>query len=972
MPCRLLPLHQACLRRSPYWIAGRRRFPRTTRNFHASQLRRTTPHESPSSPDSAAGSNANREFDAEPGFETGSFSHTKIHDSPESGSRSTEKPSPSPYGSATRRAMRNRRPRERNDPVAVVPDWLYERNLIISEKGAQSALPSPNSLGIKHSNEEVEESKHGAPQDGDGDGGNGKGGSGPSEPDNRYFLSQTIWKEICASAKAGLTLPRTSLAHDPSSTKAHLVLQYPGDGGIFFLDAIVKSLAAELDTNLLTLNAQDIAELYSEQTPQGSATASSIPSMGYEVFQSSKSAASKEIEEDVEEDDEESSSIDEDDSDSLSNRGLDNNSVFTRAVPMSGGHTGSSNLPSILQGLLGGNRGLLGVARVHLPPDVKDEVDNNGEELRCLRLINELLSSPDKKRDEKAAPPPENSNESTPQETKTDGVHPDLIIQIQDYKDIQDSRSGAVFLPLLHKAIQTRRSEGQRVIIIGTVSGKKSGLSFGKAYPRLAQKDASDEFARTIVTTPAMTSQAVESVFTEDTKRRFFEVNIRHLGNMIRARTPGVSSPDRLFKIAHTKPSDENGLRDSGLEDGYWSFDRVHRIITLALGCAQNAGNLSLEHIQRGIELVEQSDRIKSDWMAEKYPRVKATPAEPDRENRIKQLRKTCNSHEKKLLNGVVDAESIRTTFDDVHAAKETVEALKTLTSLSLVRPDAFTYGVLATDKIPGLLLYGPPGTGKTLLAKAVARQSGATVLEVSGSEVYDMYVGEGEKNVKAIFTLAKKLSPCVVFIDEADAIFCSRVGASSRTSHRELINQFLREWDGMNEMSAFIMVATNRPFDLDDAVLRRLPRRLLVDLPTEKDRLSILKIHLKEETLDQTIDLADLARRTPLYSGSDLKNMCVAAALACVREENEQAARHTGDEPYKYPERRILKPSHFDKAMEEISASISEDMGSLSAVKKFDEKYGDRKGRRKKSSGWGFSSPGEDETVTETGRVRN
>jgi SpoVK/Ycf46/Vps4 family AAA+-type ATPase len=321
-------------------------------------------------------------------------------------------------------------------------------------------------------------------------------------------------------------------------------------------------------------------------------------------------------------------------------------------------------------------------------------------------------------------------------------------------------------------------------------------------------------------------------------------------------------------------------------------------------------------------------------------------------------------------LNGVVDASHIRTTFADVHVPPETVEALKTLISLSLIRPEAFTYGVLATDKIPGLLLYGPPGTGKTLLAKAVARESGATVLEVSGSEVYDMYVGEGEKNVKAIFTLAKKLSPCVVFIDEADAIFCSRTGASSRTSHRELINQFLREWDGMNDMSAFIMVATNRPFDLDDAVLRRLPRRLLVDLPTEQDRRSILQIHLKDEQLDPAVDLGDLAYRTPLYSGSDLKNLCVAAALACVREENEMAAQH-GDESYTYPERRVVANAHFERGMEEISASISEDMSSLTAIRKFDEKYGDRKGRRKKGPGWGFTPPNEVERAAETARVR-
>ena len=244
------------------------------------------------------------------------------------------------------------------------------------------------------------------------------------------------------------------------------------------------------------------------------------------------------------------------------------------------------------------------------------------------------------------------------------------------------------------------------------------------------------------------------------------------------------------------------------------------------------------------------------------------------------------------------------------------------------------------------------------------------------------MYVGEGEKNVRAIFTLAKKLTPCVVFIDEADAILGARSGAGNRTSHRELINQFLREWDGMTELSTFIMVATNRPFDLDEASLRRLPRRLLVDLPTEQDREAILKIHLKSELLDPEVSIPDLAAQTPFYSGSDLKNVCVAAALACVREEvmttppradkddgdtnTDTNTDTTTDEKKQkklsdYPEKRTLCKRHFDSAMEEISASISEDMGSLSAIRKFDEKYGDRRGRKKKA-GFGYRTVGEED----------
>ena len=306
---------------------------------------------------------------------------------------------------------------------------------------------------------------------------------------------------------------------------------------------------------------------------------------------------------------------------------------------------------------------------------------------------------------------------------------------------------------------------------------------------------------------------------------------------------------------------------------------------------------------------------------------------------------------------------------------------------MSLVRPEAFKYGVLASDKIPGLLLYGPPGTGKTLLAKAVAKESGARVLEVSAADINDMYVGEGEKNVKALFSLAKKLSPCIVFLDEADAMFSARATSGRRVSHRELLNQFLKEWDGMSNDagSAFIMVATNRPMDLDDAVLRRLPRRLLVDLPTEQDRHEILKIHLKSEQLAEDVNLQEIAKRTPFYSGSDLKNLAVAAALNAVKEENRAAKKHeaqvaetkdegNGDtaEKYQYPEKRTLTAEHFNTALEEITASISEDMNSLKDIKKFDEQYGDRKGKKRKKPSWGFKSAKEAEKVLDTVKVRD
>jgi SpoVK/Ycf46/Vps4 family AAA+-type ATPase len=422
--------------------------------------------------------------------------------------------------------------------------------------------------------------------------------------------------------------------------------------------------------------------------------------------------------------------------------------------------------------------------------------------------------------------------------------------------------------------------------------------------------------------------------------------------------------------------------------------------VTLAMGLLKASDTAKYTYFERAAELPKrpqstigvQEAKVEAD-------RKRSDEKALQRQRNLHRISSTATKHEKRLMPGIADPDQIKTTFEQVHVPTETVDSLRTITSLSLLRPEAFSYGILATEKISGALLYGPPGTGKTLLAKAVAKESGSTVLEVSGSQIMDKYVGEGEKNVAAIFSLARKLSPCIVFLDEADAVFASRDAMRERASHRDVLNQFLKEWDGLNDLSVFVMVATNRPFDLDDAVIRRLPRRLLVDLPTQADRKEIIRIHLKGEQLDESVDLEDIAKRTPFYSGSDLKNIAVSAALACVKEENEQAAiaaakavepssedsestansstppststsststsqPSTPAKPphlvrgqsYTFPEKRILHSRHFDKALQEISASISEDMSSLSAIKKFDEQYGDRKGnKRRKNFGFGM-----------------
>lgn len=572
------------------------------------------------------------------------------------------------------------------------------------------------------------------------------------------------------------------------------------------------------------------------------------------------------------------------------------------------------------------------------------------------------------------------------------------IVHLRDLRPMVESRLGDAILKCLVRVVQKRRKAGEEIVVVGTSAMGSSG-----SLDSLLETSEDSPFRLTVVPPLFDMSAAERSGFdaaSPELPRRILneppsygritEINFRHIRSMLSRLGEGH------MDIGVLKTTLEQ-LRVPGthiLSEKVLAQDQIQRLVLTAIGLARShakADSVLPAHLALATAILARADHATHNWEAYRSTRSmagfrrasfpgKSAPSSEQAEQskgqaRLEALKKNSNQHETRLMSGVVDPANIKTRFEDVHAPPETIEALKSLTTLALQRPDAFKYGVLASDRITGLLLYGPPGTGKTLLAKAVAKESSATVLEVSGAQIYEKYVGEGEKMVRAVFSLAKKLSPCVVFIDEADAIFGSRSGgAGNRNTHREIINQFLREWDGMDDNRVFMMVASNRPFDLDDAVLRRLPRRLLVDLPVAKDRESILGIHTRAETLAPEVSLSKLAEQTPLYSGSDLKNVVVAAALAAVREENEALAANKskadGDEKYELPERRTLTEKHFEVAMKEISASISEDMSSLTAIKKFDEQYGDRRGRKKRS-GLGFGL-GDEGKVDEAGaRVR-
>ncbi|KAJ0113143.1 hypothetical protein Patl1_01019 [Pistacia atlantica] len=247
----------------------------------------------------------------------------------------------------------------------------------------------------------------------------------------------------------------------------------------------------------------------------------------------------------------------------------------------------------------------------------------------------------------------------------------------------------------------------------------------------------------------------------------------------------------------------------------------------------------------------------------------------------------TENEFEKKLLADVIPPSDIGVTFDDIGALENVKDTLKELVMLPLQRPELFCKGQL-TKPCKGILLFGPPGTGKTMLAKAVATEAGANFINISMSSITSKWFGEGEKYVKAVFSLASKIAPSVVFVDEVDSMLGRRENPGEHEAMRKMKNEFMVNWDGLrtkDKERVLVLAATNRPFDLDEAVVRRLPRRLMVNLPDAPNREKILRVILAKEELAPDVEMEAVASMADGYSGSDLKNLCVTAAHCPIRE---------------------------------------------------------------------------------------
>ncbi|XP_062398164.1 spastin isoform X2 [Sardina pilchardus] len=312
-----------------------------------------------------------------------------------------------------------------------------------------------------------------------------------------------------------------------------------------------------------------------------------------------------------------------------------------------------------------------------------------------------------------------------------------------------------------------------------------------------------------------------------------------------------------------------------------------------------------------------------------------ATPTStPARKRDMKNFKNVDSKLANLIVNEIVDSGS-SVKFDDVAGQELAKQALQEIVILPALRPELFT-GLRAPAR--GLLLFGPPGNGKTMLAKAVAMESNATFFNISAASLTSKYVGEGEKLVRALFAVSRELQPSIIFIDEIDSLLCERREGEHDASRR-LKTEFLIEFDGVQsggDDRVLVMGATNRPQELDEAVLRRFAKRIYVALPTEETRLKLLKNLLGKHgnPLIQK-ELSQLARLTDGYSGSDLTSLAKDAALGPIRELRPEQVRNMSAN-----EMRNIRFSDFVESLKKIKRSVSPQ--TLEQYVRWNQEYGD------------------------------
>ncbi|KAM9772936.1 outer mitochondrial transmembrane helix translocase isoform X2 [Syngnathus typhle] len=274
------------------------------------------------------------------------------------------------------------------------------------------------------------------------------------------------------------------------------------------------------------------------------------------------------------------------------------------------------------------------------------------------------------------------------------------------------------------------------------------------------------------------------------------------------------------------------------------------------------------------------------------------------------------SEYEMSIAAHLVDPLSMQMSWRDIGGLDEVIAELQETVIMPIQKRHLFQASRLLQPP-KGVLLYGPPGCGKTLIAKATAKEAGFRFINLQPSTLTDKWYGESQKLAAAVFSLAVKLQPAVIFIDEIDSFLRNR-SSSDHEATAMMKAQFMSLWDGLDtdhRCQVIVMGATNRPQDLDSAILRRMPTRFHINQPSLHQREQILKLILENESVDESVELLEIAKETEGFSGSDLREMCRDSALLCVRDYVH--TRGSGDDG---PSEDCIRPIHASDLQKAIA----------------------------------------------------
>ncbi|KAH8900338.1 AAA-domain-containing protein [Thozetella sp. PMI_491] len=424
-------------------------------------------------------------------------------------------------------------------------------------------------------------------------------------------------------------------------------------------------------------------------------------------------------------------------------------------------------------------------------------------------------------------------------------------------------------------------------------------IADSKLLSMLSTKPSDEPFSIFPVKSPAQ-----KRLFQQDTEDQTEAQNIRELKRCLRLIASSTESPLLQPYTPWELPSDDNArkvLRSAPLG----SPESIAQTIGKAA---------SLERIREIVGRPYKYNMARTQWLQDNSIHAFSweSTLSPDAREVIRRVQSSERyEFESQLLDTIVDPTGMDESWDDIEVEPRVKAKLSHMISLSSGDTASTAYGVLKKNLIKGALVYGPPGTGKTHLARVLAKESGILMFLVSAADIESKWHGETEKHIKALFNLGKMLTPSLIFIDEADALFRRRHSDDKR-DERKWMNQFLGEIDGLgrNNKAPFLMLATNTPGDIDHALLRRVPGRFYLGHPSTRAREQIFRILLREEQLHADANLALLAEKGDMYTGSDIRTICVQAAMSCEEELMAEGLSARG-------QRRLIRMHHLQQALE-------------------------------------------------------